>query len=516
MRPNRRLGLGAGKTRDRLGNRGENSLERWLAKVESFPVSAAGLALYFAIVLFLRETFEQFFLESSFSVMRFEHHFFFFLVVLLAGILGISRIGKIDIARVTRVVASGYILLILPPLIDHFLFRRNRPYDYVLPQEWLRNVLVFFRSTPKAGPGIILEILAIVTLAGTYVFLRSRSPVRALAAGLFLYLLASLSVTPRLFLPLPPSTNPEFWASRHLVYFCFNLVLAAGIGFIFMRAVHRPLPGAVVREVLSFRTLHFLVMAGAGLYLRGRIHFLDYPDVLMAFLTFVLMGLIWTVTVLINDVYDLPIDRLTNPGRPLARGVALPAQYLHLAFILALVGVVISLALGPLTALITVVSLLSALLYSVPPVRLRMRLFSNAFIAWGSVLAFYLGYFALHGLRFPTVSAPAFRLSVVIFLALFLGSFTKDLKDYEGDLRFGNRTIFTVFGLARGRAAASILLGLSLLTPLLVFHRPADALFFSLTAAVTGVLFHRRGRLGISFVGYGVAALYAFGRLVLF
>ena len=465
-------------TRDRLSQSRNLSLETLFTKIESLPVSASGLALFFAFVLALRETFEQVLLEPSLSVMRFEHHFFFFLATLLAGILGISRIGKINLARTTRVVASGYILLVLPPLIDHFLFGRTRPYDYVLPGEFLRHVFGFFHSTPKAGPGIILEILTIAIFAGIYVFVRSRSLARALLTGLFLYFLAALAATPRLFLPLPSPADPAFRASRHLLYFCYFLVLAAAIGVIFLRAVHRPLPGAVSREVASFRTLHFMVMAGAGLYVRGRFRLLAYPDVLIILLTFVLMGLIWTVTVLINDVYDLPIDRLTNPRRPLARGEVRSSQYLHLAFTLAIVAATVSLALGPIAALITIVALSSAALYSAPPVRLRTRLFSNVFIAWGSLLAFYLGYFARQGLSSTTVDASAARLSIVIFLALLLGSFTKDLKDYEGDLSCGIRTIFTVFGPARGQRAASVLLGLSLLTPLLIFHRPADILFF--------------------------------------
>jgi len=489
------------------------SAEQFIAKLENLPLSPPLLAFYFAFLLSLRELFEQLFFETSFNIYRFNHHVFFFLPALLAGILGISWIGRIDIAKTARVVASGYVLIILPPLIDHFLFLRNQPYEYLLPREFAKNFLTLFLFTPKAGSGIFLEIVMIIVLASAYVFLRTRSVRRALWTAGFLYLLAGLLATPRLFLPLPSMTSPVVWQSRHVLYFCYDLVLSIIVGALFLWRVHPALPKSVFREIWSFRTLHFMVMAGAGLYSRKFFNVLAFPDVLGVFLTFTLMGLIWTATVLINNVYDLAIDRVANPGRPLVRQGIEPAFYLHLGLILAIVAAFVSLILGTIALAITIVSLASAIMYSVPPFRLRLRLFSNAFIAWGSVLGFYLGYFAAAPLMSPPVSGNTVRLSLVIFLALFFGSFSKDIKDYQGDLRCGIKTMVTVFGLPKGQRIISAFLFLALLMPLLIFHKTMDVIFMAATATGTSWLFYGKGKIGISFAGYILVFLYCLGRM---
>lgn len=489
------------------------SAEQFIAKLENLPLSFPLLALYFAFLLSLRELFEQLFFETSFNIYRFDHHVFFFFPALLAGILGISWIGKIDMAKTARVVASGYVLIVLPPLIDHFLFLRNQPYEYLLPKEFAKNFLTLFLFTPKAGSGIFFEIVMIIVLASAYVFIRSRSVRRALLTALFLYLLAGLLATPRLFLPLPSMTNPVVWQSRHVLYFCFNLILSIIVGALFLWRVHPALPKSVFREIWSFRTLHFMVMAGAGLYSRKFFNVFAFPDVLGVFLTFTLMGLIWTVTVLINNVYDLTIDRVANPGRPLARQDVNPSFYLHLGLVLAIVASFVSLVLGTIALAITIVSLVSAIVYSVPPFRLRTRLLSNGFIAWGSVLGFYLGYFAAAPLLSPPISGDTVRLSLVIFLALFFGSFSKDIKDYQGDLRCGIKTMVTVFGLPKGQRIISAFLFLSLLTPLLIFHKTMDAIFMTATATGISWLFYGKGKIGISFAGYILVFLYCLGRM---
>jgi 4-hydroxybenzoate polyprenyltransferase len=491
------------------------SAELFIARLENLPFSFPLLAVYFVILLSLRELFEQLFFETSFNIYRFDHHVFFFFPALLGGILGISWIGKTDMAKTARVVASGYVLIVLPPLIDHFLFLRNQPYEYILPKEFAKNFLTLFLFTPKAGFGIFSEIVMIMVLASAYVFLRSRSVPRALLTALFLYLLAGFLATPRLFLPLPSMTDPVVWQSRHVLYFCYNLILSIIVGALFLWRVHPALPKSVFREIWSFRTLHFLAMAGAGLYSRKFFYVFAFPDVLGVFLTFTLMGLIWTVTVLINNVSDLAIDRVTNPGRPLARQDIEPSFYLHLGLILAIVAAFVSLVLGTIALAITIVSLASAIVYSVPPFRLRLRLFSNAFIAWGSVLGFYLGYFAAAPLLSPPVSGNTVRLSLVIFLALFFGSFSKDIKDYQGDLRCGIKTMVTVLGLPKGQRIISAFLFLSLLTPLLIFHKTMDVIFMAVTAAGISLLFYGKGKIGISFAGYILVFLYCLGRVFL-
>jgi 4-hydroxybenzoate polyprenyltransferase len=160
------------------------------------------------------------------------------------------------------------------------------------------------------------------------------------------------------------------------------------------------------------------------------------------------------------------------------------------------------------------VAIVSAHVYSAPPLRLRLRLGSNLIIGWGSFLMFYLGYFAWTTIaEWPAEREPV-AVSFIILAALSLGSVTKDAKDYEGDLEAGARTVFTVFGPEKGGRIAAVCLFLSLLTPLALFHGTADVLVLALVAVAAAFGFERSRKLAVPFGAYALAFAYAVMRAV--
>jgi 4-hydroxybenzoate polyprenyltransferase len=485
-----------------------------IQKIEALEIPPLVLALYFTSLISLREVFEQVFFERSHSRYQFMHHFFFACFVLLAGILIISFLSRTAIARTTLIVASGFSLFVLPPLVDRWIFLRRVPYDYILPKEFLKNILTFFLFTPKAGIGTIIEIYSMLLLASFYVWTKTRSWRRTVLTGISLYVLVSLAATPRLFFRLPRLTDARFWQSRHIVYIMIYFSLALIASVCFLCRINRALPKAVLRELLSPRTLHFVFMVGAGTYFNRFLHFFSFPDFLYILLSMILLVILWLGTVLINNVYDLEIDKISNPRRPLPGGQISPSFYLGLSPVLFLVSLLISSLLGFVPFLLTLVIILSSLGYSVPPLRLRNNLWGTLFIGWGSCLAFFIGYFNRVLIRDISIDKNIVILAGIIFAALSLGPLTKDLKDYQGDNGNGVKSFFTVYGLQKGKKIVSILLGLSLSLPLILFHRPADVIFLSLVSAIVALLFYRRGKLYISYAGYGSTLAYCLFRLV--
>jgi chlorophyll synthase len=215
-------------------------------------------------------------------------------------------------------------------------------------------------------------------------------------------------------------------------------------------------------------------------------------------------------------VYDLSIDLLSNPKRPLAQALVPPTSYLVLSFALGILALIMGFSLGGMSFLLTLLALIGSWAYSAPPLRLRQRLFSTLVIGWGSCLAFLIGYFSRTRLRDISLDKRTLFLSLTIFAALSLGPLTKDLKDYQGDLRAGVRTFFTAFGLSKGKKIVSFLLGLSLLTPLLLFHEPLDIVVLTGIAAASSLLFYYREKLIFSQLGYGLAILYCALRIMHF
>ncbi len=487
-------------------------LRESITKIENFRVNAVVLFLYFFLLCSLREFLEQALLARHYDLLTYVHHCFFYGVSLLAGILIVSLLARTEPGKSSRIVAAGAWLIVLPPLIDRFVFFRQAMYEYLEPREFLYHFFTFCLNTWKAGTGTRIEISAILILAFVYVLIKRRSLAPALWAVYFLYILVLLGATPRLYLPLPSIYQPLQWLNRALLYTSFNFLLLVVLGLLFLWRVNRKLPAALLRELLSFRTAHFMLMVLLGVLIRGRLSFFVFPDYVYILFGLALIILLWLSTVLLNHVYDLEIDRISNPRRPLVLAKVSVAQYGNLSFILAIVSLLPALLLGLNCLLVALLIFLSSLAYSLTPLRLRRTMFSTLFVGWGSLLAFLLGYWLrAPGFR-PVVDSRSLTVGLIVFLALSIGPLTKDLKDYSGDRANAIRTLFTVFGLARGKRLVSPLLALSLLTPLLLFHRPQDILFLLPVALAVAYFFYRRGYLPICFAGYGLVLVYSVAR----
>ena len=483
-----------------------------VTRIEGSKVPSWMLLAWFLALISVREGIEQVFFERPFGLSLYYHHAFFFLATLAAGILLLGLWTKTDIVRTARVVAAGYALVVLPPLLDRLVFLRFRRYEYAMPGNFLKNVLTFFWNAPGAGKGIFVEVVALLVLIGAYAWLKTKSGWRSAGAALSLYGVFAVAGTPRLFLPIPSMSVPAVRESRHAIYFGVYLVGLAALAVAAFAIYRRKLLRAVVREIVSFRSAHFALMTAAGVYFNAGIRGRPFPGLLYGATAVFAALLVWAVTVLWNNAYDLEIDRISGQGRPLVLGWATAGEYIRLGRALALLALFVSGVLGAKAFMIVGLSLVSAHVYSAPPLRLRMRLGSNAFIGWGSFLMFALGYFAWTTIReWPLERVPV-SLSLIILAALSLGTLTKDAKDYEGDRRVGARTVFTVFGPRRGGRVAAAGLMLSLLTPLALFRGPADILVFSLVGVAAAFGFEKSHRLIVAFTAYAVAFAYAVAR----
>lgn len=489
-------------------------LRSLVARIEDLDVPFWILSGWFLVIISIRAGLEQIFFEKPFALTLYYHHAFFFLVTLAAGVIVLGLWARTDFIRTARVVAAGYVLLVLPPLVDHFVFHRAVRYAYASPQGFLKKALAFFWNEPGQGKGIFIEAVVIIAVAAAYTLLKTKSGRRSAGAAISLYAIFAVAGTPRLYLPLPAAGTPGFAGSRHIIYACIYLAIFLALVGVGLALSKKALLRSVLRDTASFRSVHFALMAAAGVFFNEEIRGRPFPGLLFGALAVLLSLLVWTVTVLWNNAHDIEIDRVSGRDRPLVLGWTTPDDYLGLGRALALLALFTSGLLGAKAFALVGLSLASAHAYSAPPLRLRLRLGSNVFIGWGSFLMFYLGLFAWTTIAdWPLPPIPV-RVSLAIFGALSLASLTKDAKDYEGDLRAGVRTVFTVYGADRGGRIAAVALALSLLTPLFIFHEAADILVFTLIAIASGAAFDRRRTMIVPLAGY-VAAV-AYGALRLF
>jgi len=184
----------------------------------------------------------------------------------------------------------------------------------------------------------------------------------------------------------------------------------------------------------------------------------DWPRILLTALAGALAGAFGNV---INDVYDVAIDRVNKPLRAIASGRVSPRTGSIWAAVCALAALLLSLPLGSAPALIVAASIL--LMYAYSAVLKRIPLVGNLAVGLLTGAAFIFG--ALVFGRPEAGIVPA----VFAFLFNIAREILKDLEDVRGDRAQSIRT----FPLVAGERAALLLVTLLLIVVIAASIVPA-------------------------------------------
>ena len=219
----------------------------------------------------------------------------------------------------------------------------------------------------------------------------------------------------------------------------------------------------------------------------------------------------------INDYFDREIDQITNPERPLPRGLVTPRTALLFSAILFAVAGGLSLTLPPVATTIAVINI--GLLVAYTPVLKGLPGVGNAVIAYLGGSAFLFGGAAVEDLTAPGI------LFILAALATFSREVIKDVEDITGDREKDLKTLPIVIGERRALLSAAVLLCLmAILTPLpyllgtlgmpyLVVVLPA-----TLIILYAGYVSFSEPAAGQSFLKYGTfltAAAFIIGRIAI-
>ena len=205
-------------------------------------------------------------------------------------------------------------------------------------------------------------------------------------------------------------------------------------------------PGRVAGYVSLSRPVNAVIAAGAvftGAFLGGSLS--PHSALLLACISAMLIA---GGANALNDCYDLPVDAVNRPHRPLPSGrVGRRGAFLFAALLLAC-GVVVSLSIHLYAFLLASATTLLLILYSV---RLkRMPFWGNIAVSSAAAAAFVYGGASVSrvsGALIPAGFAFLFHLGREII---------KDVEDEEGDRKLGLRTLPLVVGPA---AAMRIAIG---------------------------------------------------------
>jgi geranylgeranylglycerol-phosphate geranylgeranyltransferase len=175
----------------------------------------------------------------------------------------------------------------------------------------------------------------------------------------------------------------------------------------------------------------------------------------------------------LNQIYDLEIDRINKPRRPLPSG----RLTLGAAWLFTLTAYVVALVLAWMVApdgrrecfWIVVTAALMTVVYSVPPFRTkRLGIWANVTIAIPrGVLLKVAGWSSVKTI----IGVEPWYIGAIFGLFLLGASTTKDFADMEGDARGGCRTLPIIYGVRR----AAWLISPSFIVPFVMISAGATA-----------------------------------------
>jgi len=151
----------------------------------------------------------------------------------------------------------------------------------------------------------------------------------------------------------------------------------------------------------------------------------------------------------INDIFDIQIDNVNRPDRPLPKGNISIKEALILYITLLLISL-ISACIVSLNALIIDISALVLLfLYSYK--FKKVILLSNFIVAFLTGLAFIYGGIAVYNFKAAIIPA------LFAFLINFIREIVKDMEDIKGDIKSGVSSFPHRYGFSRAKLVITVL-----------------------------------------------------------
>ena len=196
--------------------------------------------------------------------------------------------------------------------------------------------------------------------------------------------------------------------------------------------------------------------------------------------------LLWAASCMTNDIYDVAIDRISNPQRPLPRHVVSTRVYHIIALSANFAALALAYTLGKTPLLLCLVSIIIHYAYNMPPLRLKRVPFVATLLGSTSIqIVIFMGFWAAVQHYHLTTTYP-YTLGHILFAIVTVSLIIplKDIKDIDGDRANGISTFPVLFGVRATIFIAALAASIYLYTPFFV----TDTLTPPVVAGVTLVV----------------------------
>jgi geranylgeranylglycerol-phosphate geranylgeranyltransferase len=158
-----------------------------------------------------------------------------------------------------------------------------------------------------------------------------------------------------------------------------------------------------------------------------------------------LLGFMWgfflsSPAMILNDYFDIEVDRINSPNRPLPSGLISPAMAINLAIITTLIGLIVSIFIGRLALELYIVFWLVGLFYNW---KLKeMGLLGNLLVSSSVAITFILGGIIVD----KPWNKIVLTLSMIVFLFDLGEEIAADGMDIEGDRKRNVKSLAILIG----------------------------------------------------------------------
>lgn len=462
----------------------------------------------------------------------------FLILVILVRLLTRERIEKIS-----KTVIVFWIIW-FPPIFD-FIWSggkgENITYPHTFEHVWdffvnCANPWVSFPRT--APPGIRIEFVIACLLSIIYIFIKTRNLIKSLAGALLFYISfifyvfgflvilaygwhavfpqmpppADAGVLPYEQIFYAPSLIPIAFLAPSLLYLP---VIVLGL-FVWYYLYNRQRCLALVQNIRLTRSIHFCGMTLAGILLGYLVEGRDFFGVFGNPIDYLACGSLclsvffaFQAMVVVNDIFDVESDRISNPNRPLALGIIPLGEYKIIGLIYFLLAAFIAFNVSLTALLILFFFEALYLVYSAPPFRLK-RVFPLNMMVIGinTLVAMLLGYSIFGGVKTADKFPTGFMILIPLGFSLAANIIT--IKDAEADRQSGVMTLPVLLGARWGKIIIAFLACLSFLAVPLILGIQQLWLVSILFGILAGVwVLMPKWRETLFFITYFIYALIA-------
>ena len=195
-----------------------------------------------------------------------------------------------------------------------------------------------------------------------------------------------------------------------------------------------------VRGLIELLRPELPFAAGVCVIIGEIIAFGSFPSPLKLFLGFVWGFFLSSPAMIINDYFDIEVDRVNSPHRPLPSGLILPTTAIAFAIVTTLIGLVASVFIGKVAVLLFIIFWLIGFLYNW---KLKvMGLLGNLLVSSSVAITTITGGIVVGEPWNKTV----WILSLMVFLFDLGEEIAADAMDIEGDKKRNVKSIAILIG----------------------------------------------------------------------